>query len=559
MRLGAALAIALVAGLAGILVALADCGNTAAAQLTGQWQFHAVRTYQGPAVSSALQAQQNKTSSGTAFFTSTCTGPGSCSVAMGNTPTSAATQGYIDNATNIYQPPGQPMVQSGSTMTVTFPPGGFGGPGLPPCRPPQNSYTLSIHIGAASQTPSGTWQPLYITGSEVSLADWTCSGSTGVAAAFAHVDFVGVPAGHSFPASLAALCSPPSKPALASTPAPAPPANPQQSTISTALTTPSGAFGSLGHALANALITLGIVLFITFPATLFNKTFEENYDEIRDIVRRRFGWAARFSASLARSDSRGRDAAVFALVVLVGAILGGLNDPHFGVSGSSLMTLVAVILAVLFGVGVTTLVGYAYRRRRRLEVSARLHALPAGLVVAAACVLVSRLTSFQPGYLYGVICGVAFAGALQRADTGRLVAISSLTTLGVAVVAWLVWVPVKGAAAVPGASPAAVVAGDFLAAVFVGGLVGSVIGLVPLRFLPGGELAAWSRAAWGALFGLAVFGLLQVMLRPQSSSVHTGTTAVVTAAVLFVVFGAASVGFRVYFGRRRRTRSPAAA
>ena len=217
-----------------------------------------------------------------------------------------------------------------------------------------------------------------------------------------------------------------------------------------------------------------------------------------------------------------------------------------------------MIIAVLFGVGVSTLVGYIYRRARHLTTTARLTALPAGLVVAAACVLVSRITQFQPGYLYGIICGVAFAATLQRDENGHLIAISSAVTLALGVIAWFLWVPVKQTAAVPGASPLTVIAGNFLAAVFVGGLVGSVLNLVPLRFLPGGALAQWNRIVWGTFFGLAVFGLLQVMLRPESSSVHTGTTAVVTAGVLFVLFGGVSVGANVYFGRRRRRRAQAA-
>ena len=139
------------------------------------------------------------------------------------------------------------------------------------------------------------------------------------------------------------------------------------------------------------------------------------------------------------------------------------------------------------------------------------------------------------------------------------VALSSAVTLALGVVAWFLWVPVKQTASVPGASPLTVIAGDFLAAVFVGGLVGSVLNLVPLRFLPGGALAQWNRAVWGAFFGLGVFGLLQVMLRPESSSVHTGTTAMVTTGVLFVLFGASSVATHLYFGRRRRRRIQVAA
>ncbi len=45
-----------------------------------------------------------------------------------------------------------------------------------------------------------------------------------------------------------------------------------------------------------------------------------------------------------------------------------------------------------------------------------------------------------------------------------------------------------------------------------------------------------------------------VMLRPESSSVHAGTTAVFSAGVLFVLFGGTSVATNVYFGRRPRPR-----
>ena len=540
--------------------ASADCGNTASATVQGQWQYVATVSYtnspsqhfgQSPGVHPAELLA----------FKNTCSGASSCTLVIGSA--ASATQALFGTDQSLYSDGSTALVQAGSDYTGVVPSGGVGGPNLPPCRPPPLAYHLTIHVAAAVRDNSGAWHASYVTGSEVSTAWWTCNGSVGVASTEEHVDFVAVPAGTAFPASVAALCASPTSPgpvaATVTGSGNTAPQNPQQSTISTALTPPASAFQSLGHALGNALITLGIVLFITFPATLFNKTFEENYDDIRDIVRRRFGWMARLSSRVAAGSNARRDLLVFGVVVLVGSALGGLNDPHFGFNRASLFTYSAVIIAVLFGVAVSTLVGYIYRRVRGLPTTARLTALPAGLVVAAACVLVSRVTQFQPGYLYGIICGVAFGATLPRDHSGRLVAIGSAVTLALGVLAWFLWVPVKQSAAVPGASPLAVITGNFLAAVFVGGLVGSVLNLVPLRFLPGGELAAWNRAVWGTFFGLAVFGLLQVMLRPELSSVHTGTTAVVTAGVLFVVFGGLSVSTRVYFGRRRRRRAAVAA
>jgi hypothetical protein len=329
--------------------------------------------------------------------------------------------------------------------------------------------------------------------------------------------------------------------------------NPDESTIASALVTPSSAFSSLTNTLTNALITLLVILFITFPSQLFNHTFEENYDEIRDIASRRFGWLRRLRVGR-RPGHHGnaREVATFSAVLLVGAALGGLNDPKFGINVRSAATYAAVVLAILIGVAVSFGTNRVYRQLRGRDESARFHALPAGLVVAATCVLVSRLTDFQPGYLYGLIVGVAFGGSLSAQEQGHSIALGAVATLVVAIAAWVLWVPVHTAASHPAASFGVVLTSDLLASLFIGGLIGSVIGLVPLRFLPGATLAGWSRTAWAITFGAAVFGLVEVMLRPESASAHSESASIASAIVLFVVFGGASLAFRGYFSLRKR-------
>ena len=88
---------------------------------------------------------------------------------------------------------------------------------------------------------------------------------------------------------------PPTAASVIAGPSPAPVAtavNPEESTIASSLATPASAFSSLTNTLINVLITLLIILFISFPSELFNHTFEENYDEIRDIASRKLGQAA---------------------------------------------------------------------------------------------------------------------------------------------------------------------------------------------------------------------------------------------------------------------------
>jgi hypothetical protein len=173
------------------------------------------------------------------------------------------------------------------------------------------------------------------------------------------------------------------------------------------------------------------------------------------------------------------------------------------------------------------------------------------LLTGAACVLVSRLAGFQPGYLYGVVAGVAFTRVLEKRQKGHVIALSTLTTLTVAIIAWFAWVPVDRIAQKPGAFAGLVIADDFLGSLFVGGLVGTVIGLLPLRFLPGWSLKEWHRGVWAALFALATFGVVDILLIRHHGR-GGGSGSIVLTVTLFVVFAAGSIAFREYFARRRR-------
>jgi hypothetical protein len=90
---------------------------------------------------------------------------------------------------------------------------------------------------------------------------------------------------------------------------------------------------------------------------------------------------------------------------------------------------------------------------------------------------------------------------------------------------------------------------DLLASLFVGGLVGSVINLIPVRFMPGHALASQHRGAWMAVFGVAAFGMTEIVVFPSRHN-HAGHAPLATILVLFVLFGGGSLAFREYFSRR---------
>jgi hypothetical protein len=327
-----------------------------------------------------------------------------------------------------------------------------------------------------------------------------------------------------------------------------------RSTIAAALVPFDKAFPLTGRTLVNATLTLVAMMLITFPAQLFNKTLDENYGEIRGMVAARLPLLVRLRRYVKRQAAREGTKAPFVTVMLVGSIIGGLNDPSFGVTVKSLETFIAVILAFVASMTISARATYLYRRHQDLSTEWRLHAHPAGLVLAFVCMLISRMTNFEPGYLYGVIAGVAFTTEIGAREQGKDIALTSLLVLVVAAISWAIWTPVSHMAAHSHPDPLILIADTFFGGLFVSGIVGSVISLFPLQFLPGSVLFRWHKGVWAAIFAVAMFLLIQVMLLPPARSSRLGDAPFVTTIVLFVVFGALSVAFNRYFAAREKQR-----
>jgi choice-of-anchor C domain-containing protein len=343
--------------------------------------------------------------------------------------------------------------------------------------------------------------------------------------------------------------------------------------IASQLGTPRQIFGSVSHDVANAVITVGLVLFIAFPATIFNQTFATNYDEIvlmakrgRRKLKRRFSRREEGGShnpqdtplrgvAANENETPGRATSLWFIVTLaVGAVFAGFLNPKFGFNTPSLELFGGTLVAILVAATTPWIVARIFRRFHHYSTATYLRALPFGLLVALVCVVVSRLTNFEPGYLYGIVIGFGFAGSLKDRHNAYLIGITSLATLLVGLLAWLAWIPMNSVALGHGANVIEVMCDDALATIFVGALVSTVLLLLPLEGLPGGHLTKWRRDAWALIFFVALFLLVSVELRPQSGPTHPGGAPVVTAIALFLFFGAMSFGIREYF--KRRSTSP---
>ena len=129
----------------------------------------------------------------------------------------------------------------------------------------------------------------------------------------------------------------------------------------------------------------------------------------------------------------------------------------------------------------------------------------------------TRITDFQPGYLYGVLAGLVVrrppSASAQRAGSSAI-AVSAVA--GVGVVAFLALGVVRALEGDGGPTGGWIPIDVLLSALVIGGFEGLLFGMVPLTGLPGATVKAWNARIWALLLFLGALGFLHVIVNPSS-------------------------------------------
>jgi len=186
------------------------------------------------------------------------------------------------------------------------------------------------------------------------------------------------------------------------------------------------------------------------------------------------------------------------------AILGAFVDPDFGINPMSLRLVITLFLSfLLFNLTAWTIV-------RRVAVRLQPESDPylrfrwGSLLLVIFAVLVARLLGLDPGVIFGLVAGIAYATTLQAAKSAIVTIVGSAFGLALALVAWVGY---SLLAPVPIDNFAYVFLVEFLAGVTVKGVSTLPLSLLPLGNLEGAKLFGWKKIVWGAsyLVGLAAF------------------------------------------------------
>jgi hypothetical protein len=292
--------------------------------------------------------------------------------------------------------------------------------------------------------------------------------------------------------------------------------------------------------LQSALLAALLVFLMPFPSQLFNSTLEAHEDDVRRWFR-----LDRIDSAVGRIGAFWASWAGVVTFTLLATLLYAFLDPGFGFDVGSLATFLGMLLGIVLVTAAFSVPLLLAHRRHGDPPTVKV--VPISLLIGVACVLVTRLTGFQPGYLYGLLIGLAFARELSAAEEGRATAIGAGLMLAIAIACWLALgvLPTDDAFGL-------VVLRTALAALMVAGLEGVVFGLLPMRFLPGEPLYAWNRVAWAALLGIGAFAFFHLLINPASGYLSdTSRTPLLTVVALLVGFSAVSVAFWAWFRFRR--------
>jgi hypothetical protein len=299
--------------------------------------------------------------------------------------------------------------------------------------------------------------------------------------------------------------------------------------------------------LLSALAVAGLLVLIAFPAELFNTTLEEHYDEVR-------GWFGLQPRPLGGGRHHGL---LLALFLFLSGPLWFAMQPSSGFDAATAVGALGLSLATGAVVLASDLPEVDYVRRRYRERATPI-ALPGALVIAVACVVLSRVVGFQPGYFYGLLGGLALSRKLERDESGRLAARTVVFLLILSFGSWLALQPVAAAAAEDGKTFGTILVENILGGIFWCALDSLVIAMLPLRLLQGEKVAKWSRALWAGLYGLTLLAFVHILLRPGTGYVsNTSVSPPYVVIGLFAAFALFSFGFWGYFRFRSDPEAPA--
>ena len=253
-----------------------------------------------------------------------------------------------------------------------------------------------------------------------------------------------------------------------------------------------------------------------------------------------------------------------AVFLALTALVASLLDSRFA---STSMRGVGIFVAMFISLAVSTLAFASAQSAtaRTFGVTGVFQIRPGYLLVAAACVVISRLIGFVPGFLFGLPAGFAVLGTLEGAKRrdGMLALVALIAPLAAGLVAWILAIPadlaLRGLAAsltntalfnglmtIVGALQA-----GFLLVFFVA-LWQTFFELFPIAGLNGWTLFTRGRIVWFLAFLGTAFLTTHILINPNATILEAPKNSMLLLIVVtLAIYSAVAVGTWLLFNAGR--------
>lgn len=276
--------------------------------------------------------------------------------------------------------------------------------------------------------------------------------------------------------------------------------------------------------IAGGAVTLMLV--VGWPSALLNSVVGSRYDGLVRWLQKRVGRRKPRprAAQPTGAESAAPDAAAPGIPpsrlpgwlmwpgFAIAALLGAFVDPEFGVNPMSGRVVLTLFLTfVLFNLATWAIVRRVARRIQP-DATPYLRFRWGSLLLVGLAVLIARLLQLEPGIIFGLVAGVAYATALRASKSAVITLVGSGFGLVLSLVAWVGYSLLAPVALGASDNLPLVFAVEFLAGVTVKGISSLPLALLPLGSLDGAKLIKWRRVVWGIAYAIGLAAFMLVLL-----------------------------------------------
>ena len=292
----------------------------------------------------------------------------------------------------------------------------------------------------------------------------------------------------------------------------------------------------------NAGLAVLLLFLVGLPAMVFNSALKEHEGKIVANV----GPIRRGFAKVQVKLESVHPLNLLLGFSVVGALLYALDDPAFGLNFGTLAEIIGFALAIIVSTAVTEILRGVYVHRRFNKVG-DLRAFPLGIGVALIFDVFSRISHFEPGYVFGIMAAMMFRTKPTGEEDGRSTSLAYVWLFLVGVVAWIAYGSVNSRVIAGNHGFWLLVAESLLSYLWICGLQALFFSLIPARYMDGEIIFRWSKTVWAIMYVVVTFIFVQFILHPTAAGYGgNSNTSIIPMLAIFIASSIAAAVFWLY-------------